>query len=157
MTNSDKIFTEAFNLDENAIPSKEIISINPEKVSKDEDEYTKRMEEDFEYSRSVIKKLIDSGIDILSDSNSIAKQSESPRAYEVSANIMKTIESANASLMNLHKSRRDVKYGGNTSKDVPQIQNQQNNFITTTTSDLLKQIRKEEDKKFIDIKVDDKE
>jgi hypothetical protein len=149
MTKADKAFEEIFNLPET--PKVDIVVKPPEPEDLSDDE---KMELDFNTTRENLNEIIAKGMDALQDALAIAKSSEHPRAFEVSAGIMKTVNDISKDLMNLHKAKKEIKYGkiGANSNDpnTPLIGNQQNNFYSTT-SDLLKQIRKEEDKSFVDI------
>jgi len=65
-------------------------------------------EDDYEQVRQSMKDMIADGTDAISTLSKLAKESESPRAYEVFANTLKTITEMNKALMNLHKDAKDI-------------------------------------------------
>jgi hypothetical protein len=70
----------------------------------------------------------------------VAEESESPRAYEVLANTLKTITDMNESLMKLHKETKDIMNQNKTE----QINNTTNNVVFAgSTEELQKYLRKE--------------
>ena len=146
-TKSDQLFNEIFNLPETPpATSVTVREEEPADITSDE-----QLEVDFKKTRENLQDIIAKGMEALTTSLEIAKNSEHPRAFEVSAGIMKTVNDISKDLITLHKTRKEIKYGkAPTPGEVPQIQNQQNNYISTT-SEVLKQIRMQEDKEFIDV------
>jgi len=66
------------------------------------------VETDANYARENIKTLIDTGNKALNDLAYVANQSESPRAYEVLANMMKNLTEMNKDLLQLQKTKREL-------------------------------------------------
>ena len=94
--------------------------------------------DDYEFARSNLYDLINKGSHALEDIIDVAKQSESPRAFEVVTNLLKTMVDANKDLLELAKKQKqleDVKDEG--PKTV-------NNNLYLTSADLLKMIKSNE-------------
>lgn len=68
----------------------------------------KDAEEDFAIARENVKDILDKGSEALSGILRIAEASEHPRAYEVAANLIKTLVESNAKLLDLHEQRRQL-------------------------------------------------
>ena len=66
------------------------------------------VEADTEYARENIRNLIDTGSKAMEDLASVANQSESPRAYEVLATMMKNLSEMNKDLLALQKAKREL-------------------------------------------------
>lgn len=64
--------------------------------------------DDYEQVRQSMKDMIDDGTEAITHLSNLAKESESPRAYEVFANTLKTITEMNKALMDLHKDAKDL-------------------------------------------------
>ena len=65
-------------------------------------------EEDFYITRENTKQLLEKGQEALDGILRIAAGSEHPRAYEVAANLLKTVQDMNAGLLKLHEQRRQL-------------------------------------------------
>ena len=65
-------------------------------------------ERDMEYSRENLYHLIERGRDALDGILSLADQSQSPRAYEVAGQIIKTMTDTNRDLVDLQKKAKDL-------------------------------------------------
>jgi len=59
--------------------------------------------DDYNYTRTVLRGLIERGTGALEGSLMLAKESEHPRAFEVSSTLMKNISDMSKDLMELHK------------------------------------------------------
>jgi hypothetical protein len=94
---------------------------------------------DYDYARKNLYDVIEKGASALEDIIDIAKQSESPRAFEVVTNLIKTIVDANKDLLELQKKNKDIMK----SDDATQNSVTNNNLILTT-GDLLKMIKNNE-------------
>ena len=64
--------------------------------------------DDYEYARRNLYDVIEKGNNALEDIMDVAKQSESPRAYEVVTNLIKTMVDANKDLLTLAKTRKEL-------------------------------------------------
>lgn len=92
---------------------------------------------DYEYARKNLYDIIEKGSHALEDIIDIAKQSESPRAFEVVTNLIKTMTEANKDLLELAKSQKELQ------KEDPQNDGKtiNNNLFVGSTSELLKMIK----------------
>ena len=91
---------------------------------------------DYEYARTNLYNIIEKGNDALEHIVDIAKQSESARAFEVVANLIKTMADTNKDLLNLAKQKKELE-----KEDVPEQKNITNNNLVLTSADLLKMIK----------------
>ena len=94
--------------------------------------------EDIELARSNIKSIVEKGIDSLDELLSLAKQSESARAFEVVSTMMNTLISANKSFVEMSDKKKYAKEDNSTST---QQTNVTNNNLILTTADLLKMMK----------------
>ena len=126
MADKKDIIGQSLNLSE--LPTKSRITDLTPKIATD----------DYEFARSNLYDLINKGSHALEDIIDVAKQSESPRAFEVVTNLLKTMVDANKDLLELAKKQKqleDVKDEG--PKTV-------NNNLYLTSADLLKMIKSNE-------------
>ena len=72
------------------------------------DNSNKDVEDDYDYARRNLRDLIDSGMGDLDRVMEIARQSESPRAFEVATNLLKTLTDTNKDLLELAKKKKDL-------------------------------------------------
>jgi hypothetical protein len=105
----------------------------------------KDAQEDYDLSRGVFHDLIKTGNDAIEGIGDLAKQSQSPRAYEVLATLMRTVADATKDLYDLQKKTKDLKGLGIPGKrlDETAITVEKAVFVGTT-ADLLKQVKKED-------------
>jgi hypothetical protein len=66
----------------------------------------------------------------------VAKQSESPRAYEVVTNLIKTMVDANKDLLQLAKTRKELE-----AREPEKAQVTNNNLFVGSSAELLKMIK----------------
>ena len=128
---SDKI-SKVFDVDPNGIIKETL----PDPYDGD-----KGVTDDAEYARSNLKQLIATGQSALEDALNVARQSESPRAYEVLSTFLNTVANLNQQLMDIHTVEKKMSIEkqkllkGETSEQPKQVTN--NNVIFTgTTTDL---------------------
>ena len=96
------------------------------------------VEADTEYARENIRNLIDAGSKAVTDLATVANQSESPRAYEVLATMMKNLSEMNKDLLALQKAKREL---APQSSDATKGVNVQNAVFVGSTTELLKMIK----------------
>lgn len=65
-------------------------------------------EEDFEYSREKLKKLISTAEEALDAAVALAMEAEHPRAFEVVSGMLKNISDMNTELLKLQKARKEL-------------------------------------------------
>jgi len=99
---------------------------------------------DIELARKNIENIIQQGDDSLREMIDLAKQSESPRAFEVTANLMKTLLDANKDFVDMSTKKKYAKEELEGPKEAAQ-QNVTNNNLIVSTADLLKMIKGETD------------
>ncbi len=98
--------------------------------------------QDIEQARGNIKNIITQGDDALKEMITLAKQSESPRAFEVAANLMKTLVDANKDFVDMSMKKKYEVDAMNAPKEAAQT-NVVNNNLILSTSDLLKMLKGE--------------
>lgn len=98
--------------------------------------------QDIEQARSNIKNIITHGDDALKEMMSLAKQSESPRAFEVASTLMKTLLDANKDFVEMSMKKKYAVDEVNGPKEAAQTNVVNNNLILSTT-DLLKMLKGE--------------
>ena len=89
------------------------------------------VDDDYEYARNNLKGLIESGKDTLENIMYLAKEGESPRAYEVAGQLIKTLADTNKDLLDLAKKSKDLKQEKGEEKSGTSIQNAL--FVGSTT------------------------
>lgn len=92
---------------------------------------------DYEYARQNLYSIIEKGQSALEDIIDIAKQSESARAFEVAANLIKTMAETNKDLLNLAKQKKELEKN----EDVPDKLVTNNNLFVGSSAELLKMIK----------------
>jgi len=98
--------------------------------------------QDIDQARCNIKNIIEQGDDALKEMIELAKQSESPRAFEVAATVMKTLLDANKDFVEMSIKKKYAIEEINGPKEAAQS-NVTNNNLILSTSDLLKMIKGE--------------
>jgi hypothetical protein len=95
-------------------------------------------QDDYEEVRGNLKQIIQDGGDAVDGLSKIAKESESPRAYEVLGGYLKTLADVNKQLMDLHKQKREItpKSGGDGDTGESGVTN--NNVFVGSTEELQK-------------------
>jgi len=99
-----------------------------------------KVDEDFDLARSTIRDMVLQGRDALEELVMIAKESESPRAYEVVSNLIKAVTESAKDMMDLHKQVKDVKDTGEENPVAGSINVEKAVFIGST-NDLQRVIR----------------
>jgi hypothetical protein len=97
---------------------------------------------DYAFSRITHRDLIEKGMPALDDLLKVAKESQHPRAYEVAANMMKSLSDMTDKLMVLQKQRKELK-AGKEEKSTGDIRVDKAVFVGST-AELLKQIKQNE-------------
>jgi hypothetical protein len=89
-----------------------------------------------ELARQNVKNIIELGDDAVKEMVEIAKQSESPRAFEVVSTLMKTLLDANKDYVDISTKKKFAQ------DDKPEKEtNVTNNNLIVSTADLLKMIK----------------
>jgi hypothetical protein len=96
-----------------------------------------QIQDDYEYARGNIIATIEKGREALDGILDVAGMGQHPRAFEVAANLVKTMVDANKDLMNLAKQKKELdKIDG---KGGAQTVN--NNLFVGSTAELLKALK----------------
>ena len=98
---------------------------------------TNPVESDAEFARKNIRNLIEKGSFAIDDLLQVAKHSESPRAYEVAANMIKNLSDLNKDLLEVQKRKKDLVADKSGSKDV----NIDKAVFVGSTADLMKLLK----------------
>ncbi len=98
-----------------------------------------RVEDDFEQARDTLRNLISKGEQALDGMMDVARQSDHPRAYEVTGQLIKTVAETAKDLLALQKARKELQ---STETEKPtQIGTQNNIVFSGNTSELIKMLR----------------
>ena len=117
-------------LEMKAPPKQEIVPV---------EEDTNDVETDFNHARTNIKSLIKKGDDAIDKLLLVADASEHPRAYEVAANLIKTMADLNKDLLDIQKKRKELNGTSRQTESGP-INVDKAVFVGSTT-DLIKMIK----------------
>ena len=101
------------------------------------DDNPNQIDADADFARSNMRELISNGNKALGELASVANQSESPRAYEVLATMMKNLAEMNKDLLELQKRKRELAPQSETSKGV----SIDKAVFVGSTTELLKMIK----------------
>jgi len=94
---------------------------------------------DYEYARQNIYGVIETGANALDQLAQIAAQTQHPRAFEVLANLVKTMVDANKDLLNIRKTKLEIeKASGENMNDGMGGNKVQNNLFVGSTAELQK-------------------
>lgn len=96
-----------------------------------------QIDNDFEYARGNMIATIEKGNEALNGILDVAGMGQHPRAYEVAANLVKTMMEANRELLDLQKKKKEIEKIEN--KNNPQTVN--NNLFVGSTAELLKALK----------------
>lgn len=115
----------------------EVFEISPNPVRAEIIEYSEgasTIKDDSELAKKNIRDLLETGRDALLDMIDVAKASESPRAYEVVATMMRQLADMNSQLLDLYQKEKAATppTNGDAPGSVTQIANQ-TIFVGTTT------------------------
>ena len=100
--------------------------------------------QDIEKARKNIETIVELGNDSLNEMITLAKQSESPRAFEVAATLMKTLLDANRDFVDISMRKKYAKEEIlNPKKDESNVTNVTNNNLILSTADVLKMMKGE--------------
>lgn len=102
-----------------------------------------KLQSDFNIARSGIADVLQHSDEVIKEAISLARASESPRAWEVVATLMKSMADINTQLVDLHGKRADVAKK-TAATDGPTTQtNIQNNFMGST-ADILELLERQQ-------------
>lgn len=93
---------------------------------------------DYEYARQNIYSIIETGANALDELAQVAAQTQHPRAFEVLANMVKTMVDANKDLLNLKKTKLEIQRSVDGPVDGLGGNKVQNNLFVGSTNELQK-------------------
>ena len=100
--------SEALNIEHDVVEGEvietEIVPAEPKKSIKDF-----HVERDYDYVRGNLKDIVEKGTVAIDGILSVASEGDSPRAYEVVSQLIKSVSEANKDLISLHKSIKEIK------------------------------------------------
>lgn len=133
----EKNLSELFNLAPpvEELKTEQILPVVQNSVEKKDD--------DFDLARDTLRNLVMKNEGVLDDLIDLARNSESPRAFEVVGQLVKTQSDIAKGLMDLHKQKKDIE---EVSGDSHNIKTQNNIVFAGSTSDLMKLISAERSK-----------
>ena len=98
------------------------------------------VDDDFEQARGALKRMISRGEQAVEEIINIARQSDHPRAFEVTGQLINTVANTAKDLLALQKTRRDLVQA----LPAPQQIGTQNNIVFTgSTQELLSALKHE--------------
>lgn len=97
-------------IDEALNTTSEIVDVTPVKKEKElPDRLTKDdVEKDYEYTRANLYSLIEKGQEVLNGIMELAEESQSPRAYEVAGQLLKSVADTTDKFLKLQKDLKDI-------------------------------------------------
>jgi hypothetical protein len=99
------------------------------------------VDDDFDQARQTLKNLISKGEQALDGMMDVARQSDHPRAYEVTGQLIKTVAETAKDLMSLQKAKRELQTPEEAKQQ--QIGTQNNIVFAGSTNELLRALRKD--------------
>lgn len=112
--------------------NRDVIDVSEDKVEKAPavETNTTDLTNDYDFSRDQYHKLIDKGNDALEELLAVAKESESARAYEVTAQLVRTLSDTTKELLELQKTKKEIE------KEVKDPQTVNNSLFIGSTKEL---------------------
>ena len=101
-SNFENNFEQIFNLPDSPSLIKDVEVLKPDTKNDD-------IESDYKYARENLYNAIERGSDALEELVELAKQSQSPRAFEIVGQMIKTLTDANKDLLEVQKKVKDLK------------------------------------------------
>jgi len=108
----DEKICDALDLEYEA-PTKEIVKSKEQPIVKQTDDADK----DYTSVRGNLYSIISKGNEAIDGILEVAQEGDSPRAYEVAAQMIKTVAEANKDLLDLHKKMKDIRKEDNTTNN----------------------------------------
>lgn len=128
----NKNLAKALGVDFEEKEKKEIVKKKPTEIKVDhKDIQDPDLKKDYLTTRKNLMDLIDNGKDAIQGIMNVAEEGEHPRAYEVVAQLIKTVADVNKDLIDIHKKVKDV--------EVTKVENNEttnNSIFIGSTSEL---------------------
>jgi len=121
---------EALNIESDIVKVDKPSQLKPPEKTKDD------VEKDYEYTRANLYSLIEKGQEAINGIMEVAEEGNSPRAYEVAGQLIKSVADTTDKLIDLQKKLKDV------NEDAPKTNNVTNNALFVgSTSELQKLLK----------------
>ena len=108
------------------------------------------LKKDYLTVRKNLREIMMSGADAIDNVLLVAKESDSPRAYEVAAQLIKAVADVNKDLLDIHKKVKDIEDNEGAGQKATSITN--NSIFVGSTKD-LQAVMRERYKELMDAKV----
>ena len=134
-------FDETFNIESTEITHEvKVESLKPVEVENELD-IKKDIRKDYQYSRGNIYSIVEKGQEAINDALEMAQETESPRAYEVTGQLIKTVADAAEKLLDIQKKLKDIEEIKDTGPS-----NVTNALFIGSTADLVKAMKQQKNK-----------
>jgi hypothetical protein len=127
------------------IPAIDILPVSADSVVPEETPEEKIAKEDFEFSRSAIKDIANEAQTTLHRAVDVANQTDTPRAFEAVADLLRATLEAHKELQGIHKTAAEIRLTTKTAQAPPpgSVNIQQGVVFSGTSEDLLRLISKD--------------
>ena len=136
--------SEALNIEHEVVEGEvidtEIVPAEPKKSIKDF-----HLERDYDDVRGNLKDIVEKGSVAIDGILAVASEGDSPRAYEVVSQLIKSVSEANKDLISLHKQIKDIKKDNSSSNQKAGSVTNNSIFVGSTKAlqDLVKNQKKQ--------------
>ena len=103
-------------------------------------ERAENIETDYRYAHENLYNLVERGQDAIDGILDLSRETESPRAYEVAGQLIKTVSDTAEKLIDIQKKLKDLE------KENESVKTQHNHLYVGSTSELQKFLKKNKDK-----------
>ena len=132
---------KTFNIESTEITHEvEVESLKPVEVENELD-IKKDIRKDYQYSRGNIYSIIEKGQEAINGALEMAQETESPRAYEVTGQLIKSVADATEKLLDIQKKLKDIEEIKDTGPS-----NVTNALFIGSTADLVKAMKQQKSK-----------
>lgn len=140
--NFEKNMEEIFDLPPE-IEAEEIIPESVKDIIPKNTDQTEDLEKDYKKARQNFNDLINKGAEAIDGILMVASEGQSPRAYEVASQLIKTVSDANKDLIDLHLKMKQIQESENVSRGPSTV----NNSIFVGSTKELQELLKAKKKK----------
>jgi DNA-binding ferritin-like protein len=123
-------------IDEALNTTSEVVEVTPVKEEKPKSKAIEDITKDYEYTRANLYSLIEKGQETLNGIMELAEETQSPRAYEVAGQLLKSVADTTDKLLKLQK---DLKEVNEESKGPTNVTN--NAMFVGSTAELQKMLK----------------
>ena len=112
-----------------------------------------KLKRDYNLVRKNLKDIIDTGNTAIDGILTVASETESPRAYEVAAQMIKNVADVNKDLIEMHNKMKQIRKEDGTQK----AQNITNNSLFVGSTQELQKLLKQQREQLIESEIEEKE